>query len=78
VIVLILYVILYPGVVGLINNFFVYPTIKKYMIDNTSADKSEDEQNTEEFTRTSGTTATSDNGTKGGRFENGRWINDGE
>ena len=79
VIVLILYVILYPGVVGLINNFFVYPTIKKYMIDNASADKSADsEQASAETPEQAGANDVGGNVNAGGRFENGRWISDDE
>ena len=72
VLILVCYVAFIPGVIGLINNFFVYPVIKKYMIDNAKADKSqkEDMQQTE--------TERVPARTGGGRFENGRWISEEE
>ncbi|MBQ8828003.1 MAG: hypothetical protein IJZ90_02540 [Clostridia bacterium] len=65
---LLLYVFITPALFGFINNFYVYPTIKKYMIDNPKADKS-------------GSSGEADNESKeeaaavsGGKFENGMWI----
>ncbi len=72
--ILILYLLLYPAVIGLINSFFIYPIIKKYMIDNPNADKSADEA---EVSEAEAAVAAQVNAPKG-RFENGRWINDDE
>lgn len=72
VLVLLCYAAFIPGVIGLINNFFVYPILKKYMIDNAKADKSQEdgpEKPPEE---------TVPEGSRGGRFENGRWITEEE
>lgn len=39
----ILYVLILPSFVGLMNNFFVNPTIKKFVVDPTLTEKNEDE-----------------------------------
>ena len=65
--VLILYIIITPGFIGLINMFFVYPIFKKYMIDNPNADKSEK-------TGTENETAEETPVKAGGHFENGMWV----
>ena len=80
VIVLILYILLYPSLIGLITNYFIYPIIKKYMIDNPSADKSVEDADS---VMDGSVSAVSENAeekslSRGGRFENGRWISDDE
>lgn len=64
---IVLYFALVPGIITLINMFMVYPVLKKYLIDNENADKSEKkaepEKNIEE-------------NKSQGRFENGMWIED--
>ncbi|MBQ7444665.1 MAG: hypothetical protein IJS71_01825 [Clostridia bacterium] len=64
---IILYAVVFPSFIGLVNMFFIYPVFKKYLIDNPGADKSEkpaDEQPREQVPVTKPT----------GRFENGMWI----
>lgn len=68
VLMLVLYFALIPGIIAEVNMFTVYPVLKKYMIDNVNADKSEKpeeepKQEPEEPKKT-------------GRFENGMWIED--
>ena len=72
VLILVCYVAFIPGLIGLINNFFVYPIIKKYMIDNAKADKSQEGGMKPEQTEA----IPAEN--RGGRFENGRWISEEE
>lgn len=65
-----LYLFITPAFFGFTNTFYVWPTIKKYMIDNPNADKSEkkpEEEKKEEETPK-----------ETGRFENGRWIENDE
>jgi len=66
----ILYVFILPALIGFTNNFYVYPTIKKYMIDNPAADKSlhKEEEKVPEFVPTEGML----------RFVNGRYLDDEE
>ena len=66
-----LYIFITPALVDLTNTFYVYPLIKKYMIDNPVADKSDKkEQKSQypEFVPTAGMQ----------RFVNGRYLNDEE
>ncbi len=63
----VLYATFIPGIIGLINMFYVYPILKKYLIDNPNADKSEKDDGGEEVP--AGENAES------GHFENGMWIN---
>ena len=67
----ILFVFITPAWIGFTNNFYVYPIIKKYMIDNEAADKSEhkkEESAPAEFVPTEGMQ----------RFINGRYLDDEE
>ncbi len=67
----ILYVFITPALIGFTNNFYVYPIIKKYMIDNKAADKSEhkkEENVLPEFVPTEGMQ----------RFIDGRYLSDEE
>ncbi len=67
----ILFVFITPALIGFTNNFYVYPIIKKYMIDNEAADKSEHKNNKSalpEFVPTEGMQ----------RFINGRYLDDEE
>ena len=38
----VLYIFITPAFIGFLNNFYVNNTIKKYLIDNESADKSKE------------------------------------
>lgn len=67
---LLLYVFITPAFIGLMNNLYIQPTIKKYLIDNPNADKSGSDK-----AATNGDTAVAENSSKG-RFENGMWIED--
>lgn len=67
VLVLVLYFALIPGIVALVNIFTVYPVLKKYLIDNTDADKSEKQDEPKKEI---------EEPKKTGRFENGMWIED--
>lgn len=73
VLILICYMAFIPGLIGLINHFFVYPIIKKYMIDNVKADKSQNGEPRKPETEDAPAQNSS-----GGRFENGRWISEEE
>ena len=67
----ILFLFVTPALIGFTNNFYVYPVIKKYMIDNKAADKSEhksEEAAPSEFVPTEGMQ----------RFVNGRYLSDEE
>ena len=67
----ILFVFITPALIGFTNNFYVYPIIKKYMIDNEAADKSEykkKENASSEFIPTEGMQ----------RFVDGRYLDDEE
>ena len=64
-----LYLFITPAWVGFTNNFYAYPLIKKYMIDNPAADKSEPRPKTADkpdFTPTEGME----------RFVNGQYLDD--
>ena len=65
---LLLYVFITPAFIGLMNNVYIQPTIKKYLIDNPNADKSGAGKE-----ETVANTVTDNDGPKG-RFENGMWI----
>lgn len=67
-VVLIFYAALTPCFIGLINMFYVYPVLKKYMIDNEAADKSEKKDREEEQKPAEEK--------KTGHFENGMWVYD--
>ena len=67
---LILYVFITPAFIGFLNNFYIYPTIKKYLIDNPNADKSAKDKTDV------ATDIPAEERTPGGRFENGMWIED--
>ena len=67
-VVLIFYAALTPCFIGLINVFYVYPVLKKYMIDNTSADKSEKKEQSPE--------PEPEEEKKTGHFDNGMWVYD--
>jgi len=66
---IIFYVAITPGIINLINMFYVYPILKKYLIDNVNADKSggnvNEESSADELPKKTG-----------GRFENGMWVED--
>ena len=66
--------------IGLFMGYYAsYKVIKKYMIDNASADKSADsEQASAETPEQAGANDVGGNVNAGGRFENGRWISDDE
>ena len=65
-----LYVFITPAFFGLMNNFYIYPTIKKYLIDNVNADKSAENANDDNNTPAEVSEAPK------GRFENGMWIDE--
>jgi len=44
-----LYLLLTVSTIGLITNFYVYPKIKKYMIDRVEAEESDEEEDEEEY-----------------------------
>ncbi|MBQ8165007.1 MAG: hypothetical protein IJZ94_04250 [Clostridia bacterium] len=67
---LLLYIFITPAFIGFLNNFYIYPTIKKYLIDNPNADKSKSVQEEIEESKEIEEPATN------GRFENGMWIED--
>lgn len=67
---LMLYVFITPAFIGLLNNVYIQPTIKKYLIDNPNADKS----GADKAGADPAVTSASD--TPKGRFENGMWIED--
>ncbi len=67
----ILYIFIWPALIMYTNNFYAYPTIKKYLLDNPVADKSEggkSENKLPDFVPTEGMQ----------RFVNGRYISDEE
>lgn len=67
-----LYVFITPALIDVTNTFYTYPTIKKFMIDNPVADKSEKKKEQKEefppFVPTAGMQ----------RFVNGRYLDDEE
>jgi len=66
---LLLYIFITPAFIGFLNNFYIYPTIKKYLIDNPNADKSGGDKATADVAAVPEEKST-------GRFENGMWIED--
>lgn len=67
---LMLYVFITPAFIGFLNNFYIYPTIKKYLIDNPNADKSAKDKTDV------ATDIPAEERKSVGRFENGMWIED--
>lgn len=67
---ILLYVFVTPAFIGFLNNFYIYPTIKKYLIDNPNADRTKHDETEIKETETVAAE------TKTGRFENGMWIED--
>ena len=65
-----LYVFITPAFIGFLNNFYIYPTIKKYLIDNVNADKSAENTSVDDGLKADDTEKPK------GRFENGMWIED--
>jgi len=62
---IILYILITPAFIGFINNFYVYSVIKKFMIDNPNADKSDKNKNSSE---------TSNNSVSSGKYIDGRFV----
>ena len=67
----ILYIFIWPSVIMYTNNFYAYPVIKKYLIDNPEADKSDGPKESKEFPDVVPTEGMQ-------RFVNGRYIGDEE
>ncbi|MBE7065422.1 MAG: hypothetical protein E7384_06390 [Ruminococcaceae bacterium] len=67
---LVLYLFITPAFIGFLNNFYIYPTVKKYLIDNPNADKSENGGTDDNAA------VAAEEKTSTGRFENGMWIED--
>lgn len=66
-----LYIFITPALIDVTNTFYAYPLIKKFMIDNPAADKSEKKEKKEEFPEFVPTPGMQ-------RFVNGRYLDDEE
>ena len=88
---LLCYAVIGQAFISFLHNFYVYPTIKKYMIDNPKADRSREDADSEASGGAAGDGGTDGDGGpgaedppeeaaagSGGAFINGRWVNGGE
>jgi len=79
---LLIYAVILQSFTSYLHNFFVYPTIKKYMIDNPKADKSKKEENAEGedsgADEADADAAGEGANPSGGAFINGMWVSNAD